>query len=243
MGEPIVNPPMRAMITAPDGEAAVASSTVEDYLKQLYLEQHEAGDGHTVATGRLAGVMGVTPGTATAMLKALAGNGLVAYETRRGARLTDEGERRALNVLRRHRLMELFLVRILGLDWSEVHEEAEALEHVLSDRVLDRIDAMVGYPTVDPHGDPIPGRHRHEEGAAQASLADCPLDQPQQVSRIRHQTPDFLRFVEREGLMPGVQVVVEAREAQAESVRIRAASRGPSSLGLAAAAKILVLPV
>ena len=220
----------------------MASSTVEDYLKQLYLEQHEAGDG-TVSTGRLAGVMGVTPGTATAMLKALTGSGLVAYETRRGARLTQEGERRALHVLRRHRLMELFLVRILGLDWSEVHEEAEALEHVLSDRVLDRIDAMVGYPTVDPHGDPIPGRHPHEEGTAHTSLANCPLDQPQQVARIRNQTPDFLRFVEREGLMPGVQVVVEAREAQADSVRIRAAGRVSSSLGLAAAAKILVSPL
>jgi DtxR family Mn-dependent transcriptional regulator len=221
----------------------VASSTVEDYLKQLYLQQHAAGQNESVGTGRLAEVMGVTPGTATAMFKTLAANGLAAYETRRGARLTAEGEQRALQVLRRHRLMELFLVRILGLDWSVVHEEAEALEHAVSDRVLERIDALVGYPTVDPHGDPIPGAHRHEEGAIQPSLADCPLDQPQQVSRIRNQNPDFLRFVAREGLMPGAPVIVEAREAEADSVRIRAHGRAASSLGLAAAAKILVLPL
>ncbi len=221
----------------------MASSTVEDYLKQLYLEQHATGESQAVGTGRLAEAMGVTPGTATAMLKALSASGLAAYETRRGARLTDEGEQRALHVLRRHRLMELFLVRVLGLDWSVVHEEAEALEHAVSDRVLERIDALVGYPTVDPHGDPIPGAHRHDERASRTSLADCPLDQPHHVARIRNQSPDFLRFVEREGLMPGAPVIVEARDAAAEAVRIRADGRAASSLGLAAAAKILVLPL
>lgn len=225
----------------------MASSTVEDYLKQLYLEQHAEDAEHPVATGQLAGVMGVTPGTTTAMLKVLAGAGLVAYQTRRGARLTAEGERRALQVLRRHRLLELFLVRVLGLDWSEVHDEAEALEHAVSERVLERIDALVGFPTVDPHGDPIParplpGQHAHVEGARQRSLADCPVGELQRVSRIRNQNPEFLRFVEREGLMPGTGVVVEGREALAESVQLRAEGRASSSLGLSAAAKILVQP-
>ena len=221
----------------------MTSTAVEDYLKQLYLEQHAAGDGQTVGTGRLAGVVGVTPGTATSMLKTLAGTGLVAYEARRGARLTDEGERQALLVLRRHRLMELFLVRILGLDWSEVHEEAEALEHVLSDRVLDRIDALVGFATVDPHGDPIPGRSGHSEGERPVTLADCALQVRQRVSRIRDQTPAFLQFVGRAGLMPGEDVVVEARDGEAQAVRIRVGERGMDSLGLAAAAKIAVLPL
>src|SRR5438309_1705668 len=96
------------------------------------------------------------PATATTMVKALADSGLVAYEPRGGVRLTRGGEQLALHVLRRHRLVELFLVKVLGLDWSEVHAEADELEHAISDKVLDRIDGLLGRPSVDPHGDPIP---------------------------------------------------------------------------------------
>src|SRR6185503_20361208 len=100
--------------------------------------------------------MNVAPGTATAMVKTLAESGLVDYEPRGGVRLTTKGEKLALHVLRRHRLVELFLVEALGLDWSEVDEEAEELEHAISDKVLGRIDKALGHPQVDPHGDPIP---------------------------------------------------------------------------------------
>src|SRR5438093_503083 len=133
----------------------MASSTVENYLKQIYLQQQAVPD-EPVPTGKLADLMGVVPGTATSMIKALADSGLVAYEPRGGTRLTRGGEQLALHVLRRHRLVELFLVKTLGLDWSEVHEEAEELEHAISDKVLERIDALLGHPRVDPHGDPIP---------------------------------------------------------------------------------------
>src|SRR6187397_1637357 len=131
------------------------SSTVENYLKQIYLEQQLAPD-ELVSMGKLATSMGVVPGTATSMIKALADSGLVSYEPRTGVKLTRGGEQLALHVLRRHRLVELFLVKTLGLDWSEVHAEAEELEHAISDKVLDKIDALLGHPTVDPHGDPIP---------------------------------------------------------------------------------------
>src|SRR5688500_10754743 len=104
------------------------TSTVEDYLKQLYLEQQNAPE-ELVPMGRLATLMGVVPGTATAMVKALSDSGLVLYEPRSGTKLTSGGEQLALHVLRRHRLVELFLVKMLGLDWSEVHDEAEELEH------------------------------------------------------------------------------------------------------------------
>src|SRR5438477_9097535 len=134
----------------------MASVTVENYLKQLYLEQQQHAPGELVSMGRLAAVMGVVPGTATTMMKALADSGLVAYEPRGGVRLTRGGEQLALHVLRRHRLVELFLVRVLGMDWSEVHDEAEELEHAVSDKVLERIDALLEHPRVDPHGDPIP---------------------------------------------------------------------------------------
>src|SRR4051794_10565100 len=132
------------------------SSTVENYLKQIYLEQQDAGAADLVPMGRLASAMGVVPGTATSMIKTLADSGLVQYEPRGGVRLTHGGEQLALHVLRRHRLVELFLVKVLGLDWSEVHAEAEELEHAISDKVLEKIDAILGKPRVDPHGDPIP---------------------------------------------------------------------------------------
>src|SRR5438046_8279 len=133
----------------------MASRTVENYLKALYSEQQRAGD-ELVSMGRLASAMGVVPGTVTTMVKALADSGLVSYEPRGGVRLTRGGEQLALHVLRRHRLVELFLVKVLGLDWSEVHAEAEELEHAVSDKVLERIDALLEHPRVDPHGDPIP---------------------------------------------------------------------------------------
>src|SRR5688500_3244967 len=163
----------------------MASSTVEDYLKQLYLEQQHGDDGADalVPTGRLAVVMGVVPGTATSMVKALADSGLVDYEPRGGVRLTPGGEQLALHVLRRHRLVELFLVKVLGLVWSEVHDEAEELEHAISDKVLDRIDAVLGPPSVDPHGDPIPSAKGTVADPRHHSLADCALRQPMRVAR------------------------------------------------------------
>src|SRR5438552_7251383 len=154
---------------------SMASITVENYLKQLYLEQQNRSE-ELVPMGKLATAMGVVPGTATSMVKALADSGLVSYEPRFGARLTKGGEQLALHVLRRHRLVELFLVKVLGLDWSEVHDEAEELEHAISDKVLERIDRVLGHPSVDPHGDPIPSAKGKVGDTPIASLADCPLN-------------------------------------------------------------------
>ena len=150
----------------------MASSTVENYLKQLYLEQQTAPE-QVVPMGRIASLMGVVPGTATSMVKALADAGLVNYEPRGGVMLTRAGEQLALHVLRRHRLVELFLVKVLGLDWSEVHDEAEELEHAISDKVLERMDALLERPSVDPHGDPIPTARGKVSDVGTHSLADC----------------------------------------------------------------------
>src|SRR5438067_5037004 len=152
----------------------MASITVENYLKQLYLEQQNASE-ELVPMGKLASAMGVVPGTATSMVKALADSGLVAYEPRFGAKLTRGGEQLALHVLRRHRLVELFLVKVLGLDWSEVHDEAEELEHAISEKVLERIDALLNHPSVDPHGDPIPSAKGQVADAPLTSLAECQI--------------------------------------------------------------------
>src|SRR5690349_7454684 len=135
----------------------LASSTVENYLKAIYQGQATlSARGGLVPMGQLAASLGIAPGTATTMVKALAESGLAEYEPYSGVRLTAAGERLAGLVVRRHRLVELFLVQVMGMGWAEVHEDAEQLEHAVSDRLIDRIDAMLGRPTHDPHGDPIP---------------------------------------------------------------------------------------
>lgn len=217
------------------------SSTVENYVKQLYLEQQRV-PGALVPMGRLAEVMEVAPGTATAMIKTLSDSGLVTYEPRVGVKLSKGGEQLALHVLRRHRLVELLLVRVLGLDWSEVHAEAEELEHVISDKVLDRIDAVLGHPTSDPHGDPIPTAHGKVPARPVQSLTRCDLNRPLQIARVSDQEAAFLQFVERNGLVPGARIVVEERDVVADAVLVRCNGRPALTLGTAAADKIFVSP-
>lgn len=216
------------------------SSTVENYLKQLFIEQQQT-PGQLVPMGRLASQLNVAPGTVTSMVKALADSELVEYEPRTGAKLTRSGELLALRVLRRHRLVELFLVEILGLDWSEVHEEAEELEHAISDKVLDRIDALLGQPATDPHGDPIPTSRGKLASPRLDSLADCPTGQSVRVSRMLDQNPPFLQFARQQGLRPGADLVVEKRDPQADALTLRAADGSAITVGSAAAAKILVV--
>lgn len=218
------------------------SSTVENYVKRIYLEQ-PAHPRHLVPMGRLAEMMGVVPGTATAMIKTLADSGLVRYRPRAGVTLSRNGEKLALHVLRRHRLVELFLVRVLGLDWSEVHSEAEELEHVISDRVLDRLDALLRHPEFDPHGDPIPSRHGKVARRRLLNLATCPTGTTVRIERVDDQEATFLRFIEKTGLTPGTAVVVESRDPAADAVHVRSEKKAAVPLGARTAAKIQVLPV
>lgn len=214
------------------------SRTVEDYLKRLLLEEQRM-ERKLVPMGRLAAVAGVTPGTATAMVKSLAEARLVSYEPRVGVRLTPRGRKVAVQMLRRHRLLEVFLVRVLGLSWSEVHEEAEVLEHAVSDRVLKRIDDLLGHPTVDPHGDPIPTSAGKVEERRLTSMADCGLGR-YEVARLTDQDPGFLEFAEQRGLVPGARIEVLGRDRVADLVTLRVPRRRPMTIGLAAARKVLV---
>ena len=137
------------------------SSTVENYLKAIFHAQLGLPrKSDLVPMGQLAAALGVVPGTATTMVKTLSDSGLVKYEPYAGVRLTQAGDKVAATVVRRHRLIERFLVEVLGMGWSEVHVEAEHLEHVMSERVIARIDEMLGHPAMDPHADPIPERCR-----------------------------------------------------------------------------------
>lgn len=215
----------------------MATRTVEDYLKVLYAQQKGGG---LVAMGQLASAMKVTPGTATAMVKTLSEAGLVDYEPRGGVRLSGKGEKLALHVLRRHRLVELFLVEVLKLDWSEVDEEAEELEHAISDKVLDRIDQLLKHPQVDPHGDPIPTSKGTIAHRATVSLAECEAGRAVRVARVIDQNPQFLQFIDRNNLKPGTELVVRGRDEVADSVSVQAKHHGALTLGTSAAAKILV---
>jgi DtxR family Mn-dependent transcriptional regulator len=215
------------------------TSTVEDYLKCILLAEQEAPDAR-VGTGRIAAALGVAPATVTSMLKTLAASGLVAYEPYSGASLTPAGRELAVHVLRRHRLIELFLVRIMGMDWAAVHAEAELLEHAVSEGLIRRMDEMLGYPEVDPHGDPIPTAGGVVQESAGVSLLLCELDVPLEVVRVGDQSTDFLQLVEREGLKPGQRLIVRRRSEAAESVELERRESGPLSLGFGAASKILV---
>lgn len=215
------------------------SATVEDYVKRLFLAQQNFGR-DLVPVGELASAMGVVPGTATTMVKALSDSGLVDYSPRAGVRLTRNGEQLALHVLRRHRLVELFLVNVLHMDWSEVHREAETLEHAVSDKVLAAIDEALGFPQVDPHGDPIPSAKGKLAPGTAATLLDCPLDVKLRVARVVDQTPAFLQFVQRSGLRPGAGLRVLDRDDLADNVVVHADGKRPTVLGRSAAGKILV---
>src|SRR5215210_1545512 len=151
------------------------SYTVENYLKAIFQAQIGLRDSDLVPMGQLASALGVVPGTATTMVKTLSESGLVRYEPYAGVRLTHAGEKLAALVLRRHRLIELFLVQVMGMSWTEVHEEAEHLEHAVSERLIERIDEMLGRPAVDPHGDPIPDQDGNLERRPLDSLLSCPL--------------------------------------------------------------------
>jgi DtxR family transcriptional regulator, Mn-dependent transcriptional regulator len=218
----------------------MASSTVENYLKHMLLLS-EGGNG-LVPMGSLAGALAVVPGTVTTMVKALADDGLVEHQPRHGVRLTHQGRHLALNVLRKHRLVETFLVNVLKMDWSKVHDEAEQLEHAISDEVLDRLDALLGHPATDPHGDPIPSRQGKLSSQVYATLATCVTERPLRIVRVTEQSEEFLQFAEQNGLQPGTTVRVSDRNLTAGLVTLKKAAGRSVPLSLAAAGKILVEP-
>jgi DtxR family Mn-dependent transcriptional regulator len=221
----------------------LASQTVENYLKTIYLAQTAlASSREFVPMGQLAAGLGVVPGTATTMVKTLAESGLVRYEPYVGVRLTTSGEKLASLVLRRHRLIELFLVKVLGMSWADVHDEAEQLEHAVSERLIDRIDEMLGRPDVDPHGDPIPTAQGKIARRDYPDLMSAPIDVPLVVARILDQEASFLRFVEQRGLVPGRPVRIASRDAAADAVALSTESDGLVTIGARAATKVLVRP-
>jgi DtxR family transcriptional regulator, Mn-dependent transcriptional regulator len=190
---------------------AANTEAVEDYAKAIYALERRA-DG-PVGTSALAKRLGVSPGTVTAMVKRLADLGLAVHEPYRGVTLTESGERVALEVIRHHRLIEAFLAEALGMPWDRVHDEAEVLEHYISEDLEERIAAALGDPSHDPHGDPIPDR--------KLAVADDPAARPLSelepgdgatFARVSDSDPEMLRYLAQRKIRPGARVTVRDRE-------------------------------
>jgi DtxR family Mn-dependent transcriptional regulator len=183
------------------------SPAIEDYLKAIYTLQIT----HTqVTTSLLAEQLGFKPASVTGMLKTLAELHLVSYTPYHGVELTSAGERIALEVVRHHRLLELYLVEALGYSWDEVHDEAEALEHVISEKLEARIAARLGHPSYDPHGDPIPTIEGTVPIGDGTSLADLKIGEQGEIVRVCDQHPERLRYLAELGLVPGAALAVTA---------------------------------
>ncbi len=205
-------------VETPTADLTVA---VQDYLKAIYALESA---GERVTTSALATRMGVSAPSASAMTKRLAELGLVERAPYKGVALTEQGSRGALEVLRHHRLLERYLVDRLGLSLDEVHAEADRLEHALSEELEAKIDAELGFPTHDPHGDPIPDRELRVAADGDSTLLDLPPGDRASVSRVPDRNPELLRYLAELGLLPGSDVEVVSQAPFGGPVTVRTAS-------------------
>lgn len=187
------------------------SIAIDDYLKTIY--HHTEWQTVRITPSQLAGELGLAPSTVTEMVQKLAAQGLVSHRPYGPISLTDEGERRAAAIVRRHRLIETWLVREFGYSWDEVHDEAEVLEHTISDRLLAGISERLGNPRFDPHGDAIPDEHGHVDRVPFVRLDEATLGHTGRVLRVSDRDADMLRALERTGIAVGHIVTATGREA------------------------------
>jgi DtxR family Mn-dependent transcriptional regulator len=190
--------------------AAANSEAVEDYAKAIHALQQR--DGAPVSTSALAERLGVSPGSVTAMLKRMGEMGLVEHEPYHGVTLTGPGERVALEVIRHHRLLEAYLAEALGMPWDRVHDEAEVLEHYISEELEERMAAALGDPAVDPHGDPIPDRELAVAPAEGTPLAGLRPGDSGVFARVSDSDPGMLRYLADRGIRPGAKLEVRERQ-------------------------------
>jgi DtxR family Mn-dependent transcriptional regulator len=211
---------------------------IEDYLKVIYTLIRERGE-ERASTSAISDRMEVSAASATNMMQKLADMRLVEYVPYRGVSLTDTGEKIALEVIRHHRLIELYLAEALGYSWDAVHDEAERLEHVISEEFEDRIDAMLGHPTTDPHGDPIPPKTGRPPEGTSRRLSDVEIGESVVVRRVSDRNGDFLRQLASLELVPGTRVRVVGREAAGDAITLELDGR-PLSVGELLARRVYV---
>jgi len=198
------------------------SQAQEDYLKSLY---QLGGAGASVGTSQLAAELGVSAASATEMMGKLAAQGLVSHDRYRGAGLTRDGLAVALEIVRHHRLLEMYLTRKLGYGWDEVHDEAEELEHVISERMEERIFEALGRPDVDCHGDPIPTLGGEVAPSATRSLVEARAGETLRVSRVSDRDPGKLRRLEQLGLRLGAEIQVVSESEYEGPIHVRVGGR------------------
>lgn len=214
------------------------SQSIEDYLKAIYVLQSE---GDTATTTNIASSLGVSSASVTNMLKRLAKMNLLEYESYKGAKLTITGTKIALEVLRHHRLLELYLKEVMGYSWDEVHDEAEKLEHHISEQFEDRIAELLNHPTHDPHGDPIPSKDGVVPEMAQLSISKAELNRTYLVGRVKDQDPELLRYLEKIGIIPGVKIEVLERAPFNGPIKIRLEENDEQMLGNAVASEVYLV--
>jgi len=183
--------------------------SVEDYLKAIY---RLSPTGQPASTSQIAHILDLSAPSVSGMVKRLSEQGLLEHVPYKGVQLTEEGKRAALRMLRRHRLIEAYLVEFLGYSWDTVHEEAERLEHAVSDLLIERMAAALGHPTVDPHGDPIPNADGSIQEDELTPLSEVPGGTPVQIRRVYQGDAERLRYLASLGLRPGVTVTVIERQ-------------------------------
>ncbi|MEX2573225.1 MAG: metal-dependent transcriptional regulator [Balneolaceae bacterium] len=216
------------------------TQAVEDYIKSIYrLESQKQGEG--VSTTRIAESLGVSSASVTNMIKRLAKMGLVRYESYYGTTLTSAGKKIALEIIRHHRLLELYLKEVLGYSWDEVHDEAENLEHHISEQFEERIAELLDHPTHDPHGDPIPTKEGIMPEIARQPLAEAGVGDLLMIGRVSDQNPELLRYLEKIGLIPGVNVEILEKAPFKGPIRITIAKR-EQVLGYEIACSLYVVP-
>jgi DtxR family transcriptional regulator, Mn-dependent transcriptional regulator len=183
--------------------------SVEDYLKAIYQLSPE---GRPASTSEIANLLALSPPSVTGMVKRLSEHGLLEHLPYRGVLLTEEGRRAAIRMVRRHRLIEAYLVEFLGYSWDTVHEEAERLEHAVSDTMIERMAAALGNPKVDPHGDPIPAADGSIQEPECTPLSEVPVGEVVEIHRVHESQPERLRYLASLGLLPGVRATVVDRQ-------------------------------
>lgn len=226
---------------AEDKRAEWRTEAVEDFLKTVYLLEQQVAP---VPTTLLARALNIAAPSVTDMIKRLSAgeNTLLEYRPYQGVRLNEEGRRIALEVIRHHRLLEVYLMRVLGYAWDEVHEEADKLEHYISEKLESRIAEALGHPELDPHGDPIPALDGTMLDQDLVLLSDLPPGQHGLVSRIADQSPDVLRYLSDLGLTPGAHVTPTAHAPLNDTVTVRIGdSSRPTTISTHVARKILVV--
>ncbi len=225
-----------------DGSIQELSPRISDCLKVIYAMQER---GQKVSTSAVSERLGVSDATVTMLFKDFAAVGWVEHVPYRGVRLTELGERKAMEVIRHHRLLELYLARQLGYSWDKVHEEADKLEHVISEEFEDKIDSLLGYPTVDPHGDPIPSKEGIISSRRGRSLLDLQNGEHARILRVNDQDAEKLRYLGQLGLYPEACVQLIERSPFEGPLRIlvgSAPNQVEHQLGVALAKHIVVTP-